>query len=325
MKICFVDNTKFNYDSSYKHTNNLRGAESVLINLSNSLKDLGNDITVINNCPNSKVINDISWININKSFELNDYDLVISNGDCNNFKFANGKKNILLSHSNQPIEQFLRKKQLFSYLKYKPKICFSSKFHQKKRSKLISLFGDIFLPWSVDEMFINTKISPTVNNSQAIFTSRPERNQNLLIDIWSKSIFKRNNNLKLLIYGSTNYENKNGIKNINFVNQNDLINDLKNSRVFLIPGHRAETFCLAAEEAKELCVPLVTLGIGCLPERVDHGKTGYIAKNINEFVNYTIKLFNNDDTWSNFRNNLIKNRGKYNWSMVAKKLIENFK
>ena len=70
---------------------------------------------------------------------------------------------------------------------------------------------------------------------------------------------------------------------------------------------------------------IVTLGIGCLPERVDHGKTGYIAKNINEFVNYTIKLFNNDDTWSNFRNNLIKNRGKYNWSMVAKKLIENFK
>ena len=58
-----------------------------------------------------------------------------------------------------------------------------------------------------------------------------------------------------------------------------MIDDIKKSRIFLIPGHKAELFCLSAQEAKELCVPIVTLGIGSLSERVIHGKTGFIAKN----------------------------------------------
>ena len=42
----------------------------------------------------------------------------------------------------------------------------------------------------------------------------------------------------------------------------------------LVPGHKGEVFCLAAEEAKALCVPIVTMGFGSLSERVDHLKTG---------------------------------------------------
>ena len=58
-----------------------------------------------------------------------------------------------------------------------------------------------------------------------------------------------------------------------------LILDLINSRLFLTPGHKTEVFCLAAEEARELCIPIVTMGYGCLYERVEHGVTGFIAKN----------------------------------------------
>ena len=70
-----------------------------------------------------------------------------------------------------------------------------------------------------------------------------------------------------------------------------LIEDLKKSRVCLIPGHKAELFCLVAEEAKELCVPIVTLGIGSLAERVAHEKSGLIAKNDLQFSEYIFELF----------------------------------
>ena len=46
----------------------------------------------------------------------------------------------------------------------------------------------------------------------------------------------------------------------------------------LVPGHKGEVFCLAAEEARELCIPIVTLGYGSLYERVIHNKTGFLAK-----------------------------------------------
>ena len=100
-----------------------------------------------------------------------------------------------------------------------------------------------------------------------------------------------------------------------------MIADLLKSRIFLVPGHKAELFCLAAEEAKELCLPIVTLGIGSLSERVIHGKTGFIAKNTNEFAEFTLELFNNDNLWQKLRNNLIDLRGKNNWLNSAKDLL----
>ena len=322
MKICFLDNTTFQYNSNDLYSNKLRGAESILINISKALKKLNHQITIINNCPSSQIINGIKWVNINSKIKAENYDLVISNGDCRLFKFAFSKKNILFSHSVQNIEKFIRKKQLFAFLKYKPKICFLSEYHQVNRSKILYPFGSINLKWSVDDIFIETKISTDVNKNQAIFTSDKDRNLDLLIDIWKNLIFTKNQKLRLLVNDRGANSEKTGIFTRIKGDQQKLIEDLKNSRLYLIPGHKAELFCLAAEEAKELCVPIVTLGIGCLAERVEHGKSGFLAKNKDEFANYALELFNNDSLWFQMRNFLLENRGKNNWIKVAKKLIE---
>ena len=95
--------------------------------------DLNHKITIINNCPKSEILNGIRWINIDSISKIENYDLVISNGDCRLFKYANSKNKILFSHSIQTIEKFLRKKQLYSFIKYKPKICFISKYHKFNR------------------------------------------------------------------------------------------------------------------------------------------------------------------------------------------------
>ncbi len=92
MKICFLDNTTFQYNSKDLHSNKLRGAESVLINISKALNSLNHQITIINNCPTSQIIDGIKWININSDIKAENYDLVISNGDCRLFKFAISKK-----------------------------------------------------------------------------------------------------------------------------------------------------------------------------------------------------------------------------------------
>lgn len=323
MKICFLDKTDFEYDSSSVYSSKLRGAECVLINLSKSLSENGHDVTIINNCPANKIINNIRWINIKSSFHIENYDLVISNGDCNLFNFAKSNNNILFSHSIQSIEKFIRKNQLLSYLKFKPKVCFISNYHQKNRNKLLYLFGFIHLRWSVDEIFLNAKLLnfDKIDKNLSFFSSRENRNQNLLINIWKELIISKNSNYKLLI-------NDNGLDNVNYniINRNpssqkDLLNDLLKSRMFLIPGHKSELFCLSAAEAKELCIPIVTLGIGCLSERVEHGVTGFIAKNRHEFRDYVIELYENDNLWIEMRNNLIKKRSNNSWNKVSIDLV----
>ena len=321
MKICFIDKTNFEYDGNSKYNFNLRGAESILINLAEALCKKNIEVTIINNCSKSEIINNINWISINNLSKKNTYDLVISNGDCNLFKYAKSKNNVLFSHSLQSIEKFVRKNQLISYLKYKPKICFLSNYHKMNRSKLLYLFGSIRLNWSVDKIFLESKISNVVDNKLAIFTSRQDRNLKMLMDIWSNQISSVNQKLKLLVT-ENNYDNfDKSIITRRLGDQRDLIKDLSKSRVCLIPGHKAELFCLSAEEAKELCVPIITLGIGCLKERVEHGKTGFIAKNKEEFANYTLELFNNDNLWMKLRNNLVKQRNLNNWDKVVNSLL----
>ena len=90
----------------------------------------------------------------------------------------------------------------------------------------------------------------------------------------------------------------------------------------LVPGHKAELFCLAAEEAKELCVPIVTLGIGSLKERVTHGVTGFVAKNYEEFSFYALKLFEDSKLWNEIRKNLFNQRNKMNWKISAQKFLK---
>ena len=320
MKICFIDNTIFKYNSNDLYSKNLRGAETVLINLSNSLNELNHDITIINNCPNSEIINGIKWIDINSNFSVKNYDLVISNGDCRLFKYANSKKNVLFSHSIQTIEKFIRKKQILSFIKYKPKVCFLSNYHKINRSRLLYSFGYINLRWAVDKIFLSSSIPKNIDNDLAIFTSKEDRNQNHLIEIWKNDIFPKNKKLKLLINSQNNNKNYNIINRIQ-QNQNELLKELSKARLFLIPGHKAELFCLAAAEASQMCIPIVTLGYGCLSERVIHGKTGYIAKNNNEFAKYTLELFKNDHLWQSMRNNLEKIRSKIKWNNVAEDLI----
>ena len=324
MKICFLDSTNFEYSYLDKHDPILRGAESILINLSENLKKLGHNVTVFNNCPSVINDNSLNWYNINKINTNNilDFDVAIANADMRLLNKVNAKKKIVISYSLQSIEKFIRKGQLLSYFKERPTVYVIGDYHMKKRSNLISLFGKKILNISIDDLFIKTKLLDNIDNNLAIFSSRPDRNLSILIEIWNNKIFPSYNLGKLLVTPSDKFEEINNIKFRKMGTHNELIKDLLKSRIFLIPGHKAELFCLAAEEARELCIPIVTLGIGSLSERVEHEKTGFIAKNDNEFANYTIELFKNDNLWNSIRSNLINLRSSRTWEISAKKFIE---
>jgi glycosyltransferase involved in cell wall biosynthesis len=72
---------------------------------------------------------------------------------------------------------------------------------------------------------------------------------------------------------------------------------LRGARVLLAPGHRAETFCLAAAEAVAMGVPVVTYGIGALAERVDHGRTGFICRHRDDMAARILTLLADDALW----------------------------
>ena len=321
MKICFLDSVNVPYTSRDIYSNKIRGAENILINLSTEFSKLNHEVTIYNNCNNNIKIDNINWINLNNIHDNPHYDLAITNNNIKLFDKIDASRKVAISYSIQSIEKFIRKGQLFAFLKHKPKIVLLSKYHKNNRNFLLRMHGSFNTDCAVDEIFLQSKIDKKVINEQAIFTSYSDRNLDLLIKIWKEHIFKRDKNKKLLITPIENDYTEYNIFNREFGNKTRLISDILSSRLLLIPGHKAELYCLAAEEARELCLPIVTLGIGSLSERVVHGKTGFIAKNHDEFADYTIKLFNDNNLWMNIRSNLLNLRGSKKWNKSVPELI----
>ena len=321
MKICFLDNSIIPYTYNELNSKNIRGGENAIIHLSNELSKLDNEIVVYNSFKDICTINGVKWSNISHANKNLTYDIAFTNNDIKLFDKIIAKKYVAFSHSIQSIEKFIRKGQLFSYLKYKPKIVLLGKYHKENRNYLLKLFGTINLEWAVDPLFLETKLDENIIENRAIFTSRRDRNLDLLIKLWIKDIFPKNKSIKLYSTPSELINNDFNIFERNFEDKTTMVKDLLKSKVLLVPGHKGELYCIAAEEARELCIPIITLGIGSLSERVEHGITGFIAKDPEEFAHYTLKIFNDENLWKDLRNNLIKLRGSKKWDKVAFNLL----
>tara|TARA_Y100000591_G_C21818377_1_gene692101 strand:+ start:201 stop:1190 length:990 start_codon:yes stop_codon:yes gene_type:complete len=325
MKIFFLEKS-IPFCSNDLNSGLLGGTEKTLINITNELaKNKNLEIKVFNLCYNKEVINNVEWNNINNFNNSVFADVIIAFSDINLFNNFKSKKKFLWSHSIQNLEKFIRKKQLLSYLKHKPVLILEGEFHFKNRSFVTSFFGKKILKLAPDYEFISESIDVDfIPPKNCIFTTKSDRNLNLLLNAWER-IFLSNKNAKLYINPPFNLNQNQSNQNI-FLREKGskqkLISDLKNSRLMLVPGHKGEVYCLAAEEARELCIPIVTLGYGSLYERVIHNKTGFIAKNIDEFIYYSHKLLNDDNLYLQIRKNLYNLRNSRNFSHVANDLLK---
>lgn len=324
-KIYFIENS-FNYNGNDLNNEKIGGSEKTLINIANSLSLNENFIIkVFNNTDKPNLINGVHWNNTNQINQSDKPDFVIAMSDANLFDKINSKSNYLWSHSIQTIEKFIRKKQLIPFLKYKPVMILEGEYHYNNRNFFTSFYGKKILKIAPDFDFIKSDINENfIPPPNAIFTTKSDRNLDFLLDSW-KQIKKKSINSNLYInppYELSENDKTNGVFLRKKANKKILIDELKNSKLFISPGHKTEVFCLAAEEARELCVPIVTMGIGSLYERVNHGETGYVAKNKNEFIDYSISILNDDKIYMRLKNNLIKKRNCRNYDNVKEDLIK---
>ena len=186
-KIYFIESST-DFNNNDLNSALISGSEKTLINISNELsKNNELIVKVFNNTSKENFLRNLEWINIKKIHKYPIPDFFIAMSDANLLNNIACKKNFLWSHSVQPIEKFLRKKQFTSFIKNRPKMILEGKYHYKTRSFFTSFFGKKILPIAVDYDFINLKIkTPIIKNKNAIFTTRSDRNLDFLINCWSE-------------------------------------------------------------------------------------------------------------------------------------------
>ncbi len=328
-KILIIDNSNLSYSGNDLNGTILRGTETSLILLSEQFVKMGYKVDFANEIDDFIEVNGVNYFNKKKIDKSNIYDLAIAISDANQFKLSSALKNVVFSVSNQPIEKFLRKKQLLPFLKYKPTVVTLCNYQFKKRSYFTSFYGKEIIPITSDPKFLNYEVDANyIPDKKVVYNIRSNRNLERLIKIWIEKIYPVNKEFKLFITPNLiDYNEKLKNKNIflrKIGTRHEMIDELKEYRALTYLGHKSDIFTLTAEEAVKLCLPVVTLGIGSLSDRVKHFESGFIASNDQEFANYTIKLMNDDKFYLQMKSKMLDIRHENNWENIANKWIKKF-
>ena len=327
--IIIIDNSNLSYAGDDINGTVVRGTEASLILLAEQFIKLGIKVDYCNSISDIKKVNGVNYFNKKNIDKDLIYDLAIVISDANEFYQVSSIKKAVFSNSNQSIEKFVRKNQLIPFLKFKPTLITLCDYQFKKRSFFTSFYGKKTIPITVDPKFLNVEIDINhLPERKVVYNIRSNRNLDRLIKIWCEKIFPINNEFKLYITPDlidySDYHINNGIFLRTIGSRTDMIDELKNYRGLTYLGHKSDIFTLTAEEAIKLCLPVITFGIGSLKERVTHMETGFIAKNDQEFADYTINLLNDDNFYLNLKKNMHMKRKENNWGFIANQWAEYF-
>jgi len=328
-KIIIIDNSNLSYSGEDIDGTTLRGTETSLILLSEQFFKMGYQIDYCNEIKEEKIINGVKYFNKRNIDKNIIYDLAIAISDANQFNHVTSLKKAVFSVSNQPLEKFLRKKQLIPFFKFKPTVVTLCNYQYNKRSFFTSFYGKKTIPITIDPKFLSTKIDlDHIPEKQVVYNIRSNRNLDRLIKIWIEKIYPINHDFKLFITPDlieySDYHQNNNIFLRKLGSRQDMINELSQYRALTYLGHKSDIFTLTAEEAVKLCLPVVTFGIGSLADRVEHNKTGFVANNDDEFANYTIKLLNDDKFYLKIKSKMNEARYDNNWESIASEWINFF-
>ena len=326
--VLFIDNSDSDFTGFDLNTTKVRGTESSLILLAESLVKNNIYVKVLTEIEKDVLCNGVIYCNKSVHQEIN-FDLCIAISNANLFNKISAKKKVVWSNSLQPFEKFLRKKQLLAFLKHKPEVVTMCNYQYYKRSFLTSMYGKHMISLSVDPRFYNEKVDlEKIPKPYALNNVRSHRNLDWLIDIWTNSFNNKNGKAKLFINPNlieySEEMKKSNIYERKFGSRDDLINELRNTRVFAYTGHKSDIWVLTVEEAVQMCVPIVTYGIGSVEDRVIHNETGFIAKNDEEFSKYLEMLLFDDQFYNKIRRKMFKRRGFKNWDFIADIWIKKF-
>jgi len=325
------------YDGNSIQQGPLGGAETAFVKLAEALAEIGNEVTVFNNCKNSVLVNNVLWKNLKSKKPLT-CDLFIANRAHSVISLIpKAKKRVFWIHN--PANYLIKWRYLSRLWWWKPIIIFSSNFQAKSYPDWAPASRRVRIPYGISHEFLSTPKLTSPPKPKAIFTSSPLRSLDWLLDIWSTKIYPKVPNAELHLFSSPKTYGDFGRKKK--VAMNDVlkkayslkkfgvvVNDvlpkallakvLSGSRVLLYKGDLGETYCLALGESQACGVPAVIQNIGCVAERIIDKKTGFVAPNDEIFAKQAVKILNDDKLWRSMHNNAIKYQRSWTWLDAAK-------
>jgi glycosyltransferase involved in cell wall biosynthesis len=324
------------FDATSLASGPLGGAETAFASLAEALAARGHRVIVRNRCETVSFVGDVDWAPLDDGVP-DKADLYIANRSHTLLSLVPGAGRRLFWVHN-PARYLLKWRYLSKLFRLKPVIVFSSVYHAATYPNWAPDGGRAVIPLGVSDHFRTLEPPDEPPPPRALFVSNPLRGLDWLLSLWARFIHPRLPIAELHLFsGPGTYGGANAAKAEEMapvleyarqladhgvvlrapVSKAVLADEMRASRVLLYRGDPDETFCLAAAEAQAAGVPAVVGNLGCLPERIIDGETGFIQANERGFAEHALALLADDRLWRRQHRRAIERQRAWGWDEAA--------
>ncbi len=324
------------FDGATMERRPLGGAETAVVCLTRELAKRGHQVLVRNNCAAPMVHEGVDWAPLSGGLP-ECADIYIANrGDKLLGLMPRARRTVFWIHN--PARYLLKWRYLKNLWRLRPPIVFVGEVHATTYPRWAPDGGRIVIPYGIADEFRSAEPAQAPPGPRAVFTSKPLRSLDWLLDIWTERILPRVAGAELHLFcGPATYGAygaakagameavldraralaDQGVVLSGPVPKAQLIQELRSSRVMLYRGDVNEMYCLAVGEAQAMGVPAVVGNLGSLVERVIDGETGFVTQNEADFAEAAVRLLTDDGLWRNQQRNALASQRRWSWAEAA--------
>jgi glycosyltransferase involved in cell wall biosynthesis len=300
------------------------GTESSIVQLAEALARRGHDVQVFNGVAAPRHEFGVQWRPLQSASERSHGEIGVAVANPKLFKGLSYKSPIFWLHNPLKGWRQIRRGNVGPLMRTRPQFVLLGDYHKAHVPRWLPSSGWTVIHHGVHKEFFRETPAAEPPAPRAIFTSQPYRGLDWLLEIWSEIKWQVPAATLDILAPKPHQAEANskrapldGVTFRGSISRPQLVLELSTARVQLIPGHRDETYCLAAAEATAAGVPIVTLGKGSLAERVQHDATGFVAPDKGAFIQRTVALLIGDSLWKAMHRACLADASLMGWDARA--------
>jgi len=298
----------------------LGGTEQALIHLTAALAARGHGVRVAGGCAVARDIERVRWT----PEPAGAADVTVAVNDARLLGARPGLP-VVWFHNEVELGREWRKGRMLALWRHRPVAVFIGSEQARLASRLIGLRARVVIPYGLPPRILAGLPAEAPPPPHAVFTSQAYRGLRQVIGMWRKEISPEVRGTRLTAYvadGDVAPFSALAAADASIsvrarIGNAAMAEVLRGTRVLLAPGHRSETFCLAAAESVASGVPVVTLGVGALKERVISGQTGFVCRGWPGFAKRTRDVLTDDTLWRHLQTGGLATRASQGWDRAA--------
>ncbi len=299
----------------------LGGTEQALIGLTSALAARGHAVTVAGGATADRCFRNVCW---RSPGAVPDGSVTVAINDATLLPATCGLP-LVWFHNEVEFGREWRKGRLPALRRHRPAAVFIGTEQARCASRLLPFRVRKVIPYGLPDRILQSAPAAAPPGPQALFTSQAYRGLARIIRLWRRRVAPDHPAATLTAYIAdadvpAYAALAGGAPSISVrgrVGNERVLQVLRGSRLLLAPGHRSETYCLAAAEAIAMGVPVLTLGIGSLKERVADGVTGFVCRGWRDMAARTGQILTDDALWARLHAAGLATRQRNDWANAA--------